>query len=106
MSGDSDDIFVCTASALGAATACDDSLFWDGDTTAFGGERIDGIGMGAEFPASVGTNTPVSPSLIEDRSEVEQPEVFDESQDEDELDGDEEAETSKAHTIHLPLVNR
>ena len=106
MSGDSDDIFVCTASALGATTACDDSLFWDGDTTAFGGERIDGIGMGAEFPASVGTNTPVSPSLIEDKSEVEQPEVFDESQDEDELDGDEEAETSKAHTIHLPLVNR
>jgi len=106
LSGDSDDIFVCTASALGATTACTDSLFWDGDTTAFAGERIDGIGMGAAFPASVGVDTPAAPSLIEDKSEVEQPEVFDESQDEDELDGDEEAETSSAHTIHLPLVNR
>jgi hypothetical protein len=47
LSGDQDDIFVCTPSSLGTTSACTFRLFWDGDAVGFGSERLDGIELGA-----------------------------------------------------------
>lgn len=51
LSGDQNDIFVCTPTGLGAATACSFRLFWDGAAVGFGGERLDGLDIG-RTPAS------------------------------------------------------
>jgi hypothetical protein len=46
LTGDSDDIFICHPSSLGAITACALSLFFNGDTARFN-QRIDGFGLTA-----------------------------------------------------------
>lgn len=43
VSGDRDDIFICTPGSLGVNTTCTYSLFWDGDLFGFGNEIIDGL---------------------------------------------------------------
>jgi hypothetical protein len=43
LSGDGDDIFICTPSSLGSNTACTFSLYWNGDAHGFGSEVLDGM---------------------------------------------------------------
>lgn len=103
LSGDADDIVHCTMSA----GSCTTSLFWNGDTTEFGGERIDGIGMGAAFAPEAGAGSAANnaPAVV-DFSGADTSEVFDESQDEDELDGAEVEDAPAAeHFLYLPLVD-
>ncbi|MCE7990145.1 MAG: hypothetical protein DYG89_54065 [Caldilinea sp. CFX5] len=41
LSGDSNDIFVCTPTSLGDTTSCTFSLYWDGDNYGFGSYWLD-----------------------------------------------------------------
>lgn len=41
LSGDSDDIFICTPASLGDNTSCTFSLYWDGDNYGFGSYWLD-----------------------------------------------------------------
>ena len=43
LSGDRDDIYVCTPGSLGTTTSCTFSLYLDGATITYTGERIDGF---------------------------------------------------------------
>ena len=44
-SGDGADIFICTPGILGDTTICTYTLFWDGSTSGFVGEVIDGLAI-------------------------------------------------------------
>ena len=46
LSGDGDDIFICTPSSLGANTSCTFSSYWNGDDHGFGYELMDGVFIG------------------------------------------------------------
>lgn len=41
LSGDGDDIFVCTPGSTGTTTSCTFSLYWDGDANGFSNENLD-----------------------------------------------------------------
>ncbi|MEZ4663298.1 MAG: hypothetical protein R2911_37615 [Caldilineaceae bacterium] len=104
MRGDADDIVLCV---FDGEPVCTPTLFWDGDSTEFGGERIDGLGPGALFtPDSALSGAEVNTAVINDYSGAS--EVFDDSLDEDELDG---AEVENAPTegqqffYYLPVVD-
>jgi hypothetical protein len=43
LSGDGDDIFVCTLGSTGSNTSCTFSLYWDGDSNGYGSENMDGF---------------------------------------------------------------
>jgi hypothetical protein len=46
LSGDGDDIFICTQFSSGSNTSCTSfSLFWDGDAHGYGSESIDGMSI-------------------------------------------------------------
>lgn len=46
LSGDGDDIFVCTPGSLGPDTVCTFSLFWDGDDHGMRGQAVNGFTIG------------------------------------------------------------
>jgi Zn-dependent metalloprotease len=88
LSGDHDDVFVCSPTSLFADTTCTNRPFFDGDAVGFK-QRIDGVSLALAFP--------VSPNVA--TATLEEVEVDDESED---IDDGSEAEESQQ--LYLPLI--
>ncbi|HRW07928.1 MAG TPA: SdrD B-like domain-containing protein, partial [Caldilineaceae bacterium] len=50
LSGDNNDVLRCVADAIGAASSCSFSLFWDGDANGFSG-ALDAVAIRKAYPA-------------------------------------------------------
>ncbi len=86
LSGDANDVLICTPASLGATTSCTYRLFWDGGANGFAGEVIDALDLAPP---------PILASATEaDTDTVETPDLDDGTV--------EEAE----ERVFLPLINR
>jgi hypothetical protein len=94
VSGDDDDIFICTPSALGAATNCDFSAFWNGGAVGFGPEQLDGISVN-DGPAIV---------LAAGLQQADDASTQNEPDNEVQEDIDDTNEESQAEPIYLPMI--
>lgn len=65
LTGDSDDIFVCTPASLGDTTSCTFSLYWNGDNYDFGAKWLDVLALSevtlATSPNGQRTTAPTEP---------------------------------------------
>jgi hypothetical protein len=86
LSGDANDVLICTPASLGATTSCTYRLFWDGAANGFAGEVIDALDL-APPPVVVSASEP-------DTDPVDLPDLDDGTV--------EEAE----ERLFLPLINR
>lgn len=107
LSGNEDDIFICTYSALGAATACTFTRFFDGKQVGFTEDAIDAFSIGAlPQPSPVVAATPPAETTqppVDDTIEA----PGDDVDDPDELDGTEtDADETTNLRLFLPLITQ
>lgn len=98
LTGDGDDILICDATGLGTQTGCDFSAFWRGNLNGFGGERLDGVHIGAGPQVAINVA-----SATEDAAE---PFEVNDELDDDVLEDENGEEVLLDQTIFLPILLR
>lgn len=101
LSGDANDIFLCTPAALSDNTQCTFSFFWDGAQAGFGRGRIDGLAIGNSDQLASSTLLGTSGDELIDAT-------IDTEEDADDIDifSDEEDGDAQTHQIFLPVMTR
>lgn len=111
LSGEKNDIFVCTPQSLGDTTTCSFSMFFVGDQAGFN-ERINGLSLNQNNnpPVMWGMAAGADTSIDEIEGlqyEIVLDEIDDSTEIDPELDEyDAEESSSEVQTVFLPLINR
>jgi hypothetical protein len=103
VSGDSNDILVCTPVAGSTPVRCTFSRFWDGNAYGFNAGFIDGLDIHAPLPLV--TSATVENGAVESEEEV-LPDESDLVDDNDVVDDNEPAEALLSNQLFLPVVMR
>jgi len=99
LTGDSDDVFICSPSSLGSNTNCTFSLFWNGDLHGYGSEKIDGYSVGP-MPTGLVFSASVNHSNETDAYTQGSDATKNDTADDDVLDDDE-----VTMQVYLPMIS-
>lgn len=107
LSGNEDDIFICTYHALGVATACTFTHFFDGKRVGFTKDAIDALSIGVLPPpsltAAITPTAETDPTPVDDTIEA----PGDDADEPNELDGTEtDATEIESVRLFLPLITQ
>lgn len=106
LSGNEGDIFICTYHALGAATACTFTHFFDGQLVGFTKDAIDAFSIGvlpSSLTAAITPTPETDPTPVDDTIEA----PGDDADEPNELDGTEtDATEIESVRLFLPLITQ